>query len=94
MAAVVQVESGGDPFAMTMTQRDDRTTPAIARLRKRSPTNLLVRGILWTPALLKSDSMNVVKLGVSVNTIVDPCINVHAGSAILASDYGAALRPM
>lgn len=90
MAAIVQVESGGNPFAI-----DDETAGRSYYPRDRQAAQALARelidaGHLVDAGIAQVDSMNFVRLGVNVQTVFDPCTNLRAGSAILLSDYRVA----
>jgi len=92
MAAIVQVESGGNPFAI-----DDNTTRRSYYPRDRGSAETLASqltsaGHLVDAGIAQIDSMNFARLGVNVNTIFDPCTNLRAGSQILSSDYDFAKR--
>ena len=87
MAAIVQVESGGNPLAI-----DDDTTRRSYYPRDRASAEALANrlneaGHLLDLGIAQIDSMNFAHLGVNVHTIFDPCTNLHAGAAILSSDY-------
>lgn len=92
MAAIVQVESGGDPFAIgdNTTRRSyyprDRTTAE--RLARR----LLDAGHLLDVGIAQIDSMNFAGFGVNAHTIFDPCINLSIGARILSDDYAFAAQ--
>jgi len=92
MAAIVQVESGGNPFAI-----DDNTTRRSYYPRDRASAEALANqltgaGHLVDAGIAQIDSMNFARLGVNVHTIFDPCTNLRAGAAILSSDYDFAKR--
>ena len=92
MAAIVQVESGGNPFAI-----DDNTTRRSYYPRDRASAEALANqltsaGHLVDMGIAQIDSMNFARLGVNVHTIFDPCTNLRAGSEILSSDYDFAKR--
>jgi type IV secretion system protein VirB1 len=92
MAAIVQVESGGNPFAI-----DDNTTRRSYYPRDRASAEALANqltgaGHLVDAGIAQIDSMNFARLGVNVHTIFDPCMNLRAGSEILSSDYDFAKR--
>ncbi len=92
MAAIVQVESGGNPFAI-----DDNTTRRSYYPRDRAGAEALANqltgaGHLVDAGIAQIDSMNFARLGVNVHTIFDPCMNLRAGSEILSSDYDFAKR--
>jgi len=92
MAAIVEVESGGNPLAIgdNTTRRSyyphDRTSAE--RLARR----LLDAGHLLDLGIAQIDSMNFPGFGVNVHTIFDPCINLSIGAKILSDDYSFAAR--
>lgn len=92
MAAIVQVESGGNPLAI-----DDDTTHRSYYPRDRASAEALANHLIGAGHLLdlgiaQVDSMNFAHLGVNVHTAFDACTNLRAGSAILTADYDAAER--
>jgi type IV secretion system protein VirB1 len=87
MAAIVRVESGGDPLAIgdNTTRRsyypyDRASAESLAR-------RLLDAGHLLDVGIAQIDSMNLASFGVTVHTIFDPCINLSVGARILSGDY-------
>ena len=74
MAAIVQVESGGNPLAIgdNTTRRSyyPRDRPTAERLARR----LLGAGHLLDIGIAQIDSMNFAGFGVTAHTIFDPCI--------------------
>jgi len=92
MAAIVQVESGGDPFAI-----GDNTTRRSYYPHDRASAESLARRLLDAGHLLdvgiaQIDSMNFAGFGVTVHAIFDPCINLSVGARILSGDYAFAAR--
>lgn len=92
MAAIVQVESGGDPFAI-----DDNTTrrsyyPHDRATAERLARRLLNAGHLLDLGIAQIDSMNFAGFGVNAQTIFDPCTNLSVGARILSGDYAFAAR--
>lgn len=92
MAAIVQVESGGNPFAI-----DDNTTrrayyPRSRRSAAALAHRLLQAGHLIDAGIAQIDSMNYAHLGLSTESVFDPCMNLQAGATILAADYRTAVR--
>ena len=92
MAAIVQVESGGDPFAI-----DDNTTgrsyyPRDRATAERLARRLLDAGHLVDLGIAQIDSMNLAGVGVNAHTIFDPCMNLSVGARILRDDYVFAAR--
>jgi len=92
MAAIVQVESGGNTLAI-----DDDTTRRSYYPRDRASAEALANRLIEAGHLLdigiaQVDSMNFAHLGVNVHTAFDACTNLRAGSAILSGDYNFAER--
>jgi type IV secretion system protein VirB1 len=90
MAAIVQVESGGDPLAI-----GDNTTRRSYYPRDRATAERLARRLLDAGHLLdlgiaQIDSMNFAGFGVTAHTIFDPCTNLNVGARILSGDYAFA----
>lgn len=90
MAAIVQVESGGNPLAI-----DDDTTRRSYYPRDRVSAEALANRLIEAGHLLdlgiaQIDSMNFAHLGMNVHMAFDPCTNLRAGSVILSSDYAIA----
>ena len=92
MAAIVQVESGGNPLAI-----GDNTTRRSYYPRDRATAERLARRLLDAGHLLdlgiaQIDSMNFAGFGVTAHTIFDPCTNLNVGARILSGDYAFAAR--
>jgi type IV secretion system protein VirB1 len=92
MAAIIQVESGGNPLAI-----DDDTTRRSYYPRDRAEAEVLANRLIEAGHTLdlgiaQVDSANFAHLGVNVHTAFDACTNLRAGSAILSAAYGFAER--
>ena len=90
MAAIVRVESGGNPLAI-----GDNTTRRSYYPRDRATAERLARRLLDAGHLLdlgiaQIDSMNFAGFGVTAHTIFDPCTNLSVGARILSGDYAFA----
>ena len=90
MAAIVRVESGGNPLAI-----GDNTTKRSYYPRDRATAERLARRLLDAGHLLdlgiaQIDSMNFAGFGVTAHTIFDPCTNLSVGARILSGDYAFA----
>jgi type IV secretion system protein VirB1 len=90
MAAIVRVESDGNPLAMHDNNLNKTFVPKDVN-----------QGVVWANELLalhhsvdlgisQVNSFNLPRLHLSVRDAFDACTNVHAGATILASDYRAA----
>jgi type IV secretion system protein VirB1 len=92
MAAIVAVESGGDPLAIgdNTTRRsyqppDRATAEALAH-------RLIAAGHSIDLGIAQINDANLAHLALTVRTAFDPCANLGAGSEILAQDYAIATR--
>ena len=92
MAAIVQVESGGNLLAI-----DDDTTRRSYYPRDLASAEALANRLIETGHTLdlgiaQVDGANFAHLGVNVHSAFDACTNLRAGSAILSAAYGVAER--
>ena len=90
MAAIVRIESGGDPLAIgdNTTGRsyhpgDRATAESIAR-------RLLSSGHSVDLGIAQIDDVNLASYGLTVHTAFDPCANLNTGAQILTRDYARA----
>lgn len=91
MQAVIEVESHGNPIAINVngvgTQHPHDAAEAVAIAQR-----YLARGYSVDLGLTQINSANLASAGLTVETALDPCLNVRAGASILAADYEAAVR--
>jgi type IV secretion system protein VirB1 len=92
MAAIVKVESGGDPFAI-----GDNTTRRSYHLRVRAMAETLAHRLIGAGhsvdlGIAQIDDANLGRLGLNVRTAFDPCVNLAAEAHMLAEDYSLAAR--
>lgn len=92
MAAIVKVESSGDPFAI-----GDNTTRRSYHPRVRTMAEALARRLIGAGhsvdlGVAQIDDANLARLGLNVGTAFDACINLAAGAQILAENYSLAAR--
>lgn len=91
IAAIVAVESGGRPWTIG--------TPhgAYYLATKEQASSVLARALHTEPSvdigLMQINSQWLPKLHVPPDRLLDPCVNVHVGAAILAANFVAAARP-
>lgn len=91
IAAVAAVESSGHPWAIG-------TPHGAVYPRTRSDAAIVLTRALRTGAsvdigLMQINSQWLPKLHITPDTLLDPCINVRVGAAILAANFVAASRP-
>jgi type IV secretion system protein VirB1 len=92
MTAIVQVESGGDPFAIADNTARRSYYPRDRATAERLASRLLDAGHLLDLGIAQIDSMNFAGFGVTTRTIFDPCTNLSVGGRILSGDYAFAAR--
>ena len=91
LARVVQVESGGNVFAINVNKLRDaqpqaRSTEEATRIAKA----YIARGYSVDMGLMQVNSGNLRRLGHSVADMFDPCTNLAAGASILTENYKSA----
>lgn len=88
MLAVIRVESQGDPFKIginaggRLRAQPTNAADAIATVR-----GLLRRGANFDAGLMQINSANFRRLGLTAETVFDPCANLRAGARVLADNY-------
>lgn len=87
MAAVVAVESAGDPLAIGDNTLRRPFHPRDRASAKRLAMDLLARGHNLDIGLAQVNSANLTAYGVTAAAMFDPCRNVRVGSSIIAADY-------
>lgn len=87
MAAIVKVESGGDPLAIGDNTTRRSYYPRDRATAERLARRLLDAGHLLDVGIAQIDSMNFAGFGATVHTIFDPCVNLSIGASILSGDY-------
>ena len=91
MVAIIQVESQGDPYRIginsgaTLRRQPKSAADAIATVR-----SLLRRGANFDAGLMQINSANFSRLGLTPETLFDPCTNLNAGARVLGDNYGRA----
>ena len=91
IAAVVAVESRGQPFAI------GTPSGAVFPRTRAQAERVLDRALRAEPSvdigLMQINSQWLPKLHVPASALLDPCTNVRVGAAILARNFVAASRP-
>lgn len=91
IAAVVAVESGGHPWAIgtphgAFYARTRGEARAVLARELRTGTSVDI-------GLMQINSQWIARLHIVPDRLLDPCVNVRVGTAILAADFVAASRP-
>jgi type IV secretion system protein VirB1 len=89
--AIIQAESSGNPLALNV----NRFAGAQPRARDAAHAAQLARvyidaGYSVDIGLMQVNSRNLPRLGLTVETVLDPCENIRAGTTILREAYRAA----
>lgn len=92
MAAIVRVESGGNPLAMWNNTTHQRILPpnlpaAIAYLQR-----AMAAGQKVDVGIAQVDTENFAAFGLTPQTAFNPCMNLHVGGEILKASWQKALR--
>ena len=90
MAAIVEVESGGDSLAI-----GDNTARRSYHPRARATAEALARRLIAAGhsvdlGIAQIDDANLARFALNVHTVFDACANLGAGSEILGQDYAIA----
>lgn len=91
MTAIIQVKSERDPNRIgvnsggSLLRQPGNAADAIATAR-----SLLRKGANFDAGLMQINSANFARLGVTPETVFDPCTNLRAGARLLADNYGRA----
>lgn len=91
--AIIRVESGGNPYALGvngLTRHKPR--PKTAAEAVYWAKYYMSRGYSVDLGLMQINSGNLKGLGLTLNQIMDPCINLRAGSRILSRGYAGAAK--
>jgi type IV secretion system protein VirB1 len=88
---IIQVESGGNALSVNVNrlavQPPRATTADDAKAIART---YIAHGYSVDLGAMQVNSGNLASLGLTIDTVFDPCVNVRAGATILAADYAAA----
>ena len=91
LEAVVRVESGGNPLAVTVNHlAAPQQHPATLAEAVAIAQATIARGYSVDLGLMQVNSRNLAALGISIAQVLDPCTNLKAGAAILTADYAEA----
>lgn len=91
VAAVIKTESRGHPFAINVNGRPAVRTPVDAVEAIRIARAYVAAGYSVDLGLGQINSRNVRKLGLTWDTVFDPCTNVAALGRILTENFQASL---
>lgn len=92
MAAVVEVESGGNPLAIGVVGARLKTPPTTLEEAVATAEKLEALGKTFSVGLGQINAKNLAKLGLSYEQAFDPCTNLQAASKILSGCYQRAQK--
>ncbi len=87
MAAIVRVESGGNPLAMWNNTTGQKILPASRQQATSYLQQAIAAGDKVDVGLAQVDTENFQEYGLTVKTAFNACRNLRVGGQILASDY-------
>ena len=92
MAAVVRVESGGNPLALNVNRwRGPQPRPATAAEAAAEARRFIAAGFTVDMGAAQVNDRNLAALGYTVEQMFDPCTNIAAGGRILSDGYTRAV---
>jgi type IV secretion system protein VirB1 len=92
MAAIVAVESGGDPLAIGDNTTRHSYHPPDRATAEAIASRLIAAGHSVDLGIAQINDANVAHLALNLHTVFDGCANLSAGAEILAQDYAIATR--
>lgn len=93
MAAIMRVESAGNPWALNVNGRRPLTRqPGSRDEAVRWARTFVAAGYSVDMGLMQVNSGNLPRLNMTVEQVFEPCNNLAAGARILAAFYGGAAR--
>ena len=91
--AIIRVESGGNPLAIGVNYGGGRAQrPRSQDEAIQIANSLIASGKNIDMGLMQINSANLRRLGLTTETIFDPCTNIRAGTQILSVNYANAVR--
>ena len=87
MMAVIQQESGGNPWTIGVNGRQRFQKPRNYLEAIIESKRLIANGANIDIGLMQINSNTMVKLGLTVEQTLDPCTNVYAGGIVLTRNY-------
>jgi len=91
MAAIVRVESGGNPLAMWNNTTDQRILPTTLQQAQAYLAQAMAAGQKVDVGIAQVDTENFAAYGLNLDNAFDACTNLHVGAEILAANYGQAV---
>lgn len=94
VAAIIRVESGGDPLALNVNglPAGRQPHPVNRKAAVAQAERFIEAGYSVDLGLMQVNSRNLLALGQTVASMLDPCTNVRSGATILGADYAEAAQ--
>jgi len=92
LAAVIRVESGGNPIAIHVNRGPQPPPATTIDQAITYAAYAIARGYSVDLGLMQLNSKHLASLGYRVSDAFDPCRNIAAGARILQADYTAAAK--
>ena len=92
VAAVIAVESKGDPLALNVNRPEGATHISPRSLPEAMAVvqEALTHGYSVDIGLMQVTSKTAARLGYSIDAMFDPCLNIKAGATVLQANYTSA----
>ena len=87
MAAIVRVESGGNPLAMWNNSTGQRIMPTTLQQAQACLAQAMAAGQKVDVGIAQVDTENFAAYGLNLDNAFDACTNLRVGAEILASNY-------
>jgi type IV secretion system protein VirB1 len=94
MASIIQVETGGNPLALRINHAEppkDIAPPGSNAAAAALAREWIAAGYNIDLGIAQVNSNNLAWLGVSVEQMFDPCLNIQAAAAVLSDAYRRAV---
>ena len=87
VVAIIKTESGGNPFAINVNGARQPPAPTSAASAAATARRFIAAGYSVDLGLGQINSRNMRWLGLTWNTVFDPCTNISAGAKVLTHGY-------
>lgn len=92
LLAIIKTESSGKPWAIGINRGKGISQPASQEEAIRTAKELASKGANFDMGLGQINSSNMRWLGLSYETVFDPCTNITAAAKVLSNSYKSAIH--